>query len=371
MTVELAGVFALLLVSTALGLSVGLALIGSSMVGLALLVGAGNLTDLVGGPVVNALTTYTVLAAALLIVLGALLEHTGVVLGLPAQPAGRRDDPDRAAYFAGGALGVPLPASAALILVAILFEISIGRVVIAALLPGLVLSALYLLIFGLARMVRAAPLELGVAPEQGGGKVTAIVFRCLVPVLCMLVFFAPIQSGVMTPTEAAALVVIVGLIFVLVLILVSRRAQAGAWPGLSAGVSAAGVFLLILIGLTLFGQVMALGQVARHVSEAVSPLGLDGHALLGLAVVAALIVGTILGPLAGIGVTGAATYGLLVAAGTDQVVIGVVFFLTAEAIRVGPRLWRGGFLRQGGDLGNWLNYLAALAVIAGYIVLFK
>jgi hypothetical protein len=86
-------------------------------------------------------------------------------------------------------------------------------------------------------------------------------------------------------------------------------------------------------------------------------------------VVAALLAGTILGPLAAIGLAVAAGFGVLMGAGVDGLFVGVVLFLTAEAIRVGPRLWRGGFLRFDGGLGSWPNYLAALAVIAGYVLL--
>lgn len=369
MTVELAGVVALLFVLTALGVSAGLALIASSMVGITLLIGVGNLTALTGATVMNAVTAYATLSAVLLIGLGALLVHTGTVLSLPPRGAGLRGDPDRATYFAGGAFGVPLPASAALILVAVTFELSIVRLAAAALLPGLALSALYLAIFGLSRLIRPAPLELEAAPASDGGKVLAIVFRCLVPVLGALAFLAPIQAGILTPTEAAALAAVVGLIFVLVLSLVSKRARGGAWPGFSAGISAAAVFLLILVGLTLFASVLSLAGAARLAAEAVAPFTLDGRVLLGLTAVLALIVGIVLGPLAGVGVTGAAAFALLTAAGVDPLAMGVVLFLAAEAIRVGPRLWRGGFLRRAGEPGSWPYFLAAVAAIAGYILL--
>lgn len=372
MSIELAGIVTLLFVLTALGVSAGLALLGAAMVGAALLLGADKLAPLMGTGVTHAVTTYAAVCAMLLIVTGALLEHVGAVLGLPVRPDGRRADPDRAAWFAGGAFGVPLPVAASLVFVGLVTETSIGRLTVAALLPGLALSALYLLVFGLSRLVRAAPLELSADPQADGGdgRVLAIVFRCVVPVIGTLVFVAPIRSGVLTPTEAAALVVVIGLIFALVLMLVSRRAQAGAWRGLSAGVSAAAIFLLILVGLGLFGQLLAFGGVPQALAKAVAPLGLDGRTLLGATVIAALVAGTILGPLVAMGLAAVLSFGILSAAGVNVIVIGVVLFLTAEAIRVGPRLWRGGFLRQPGSLGSWPNYLAALAVIAGYVVLF-
>jgi hypothetical protein len=367
MSVELAGTVALLFVLTALGVSVGLALLGAGMVGVTLLVGADKLAPLMGNGITHAVTSYAAVCAILLIVIGALLEHVGAVLDLPARPDDRHADPDRAAWFAGGTFGVPLPVAASLVFVGLVTETSIARLTVAALLPGLALSALYLLLFGLSRLVRPAPLELGAGPqpERGGdGRVLAIVFRCAVPVVGTLLFVAPIRSGVLTPTEAAGLVVVIGLIFALVLMLVSRRAQAGAWPGLSAGVSAAAIFLLILVGLALFGQLLAFGGVPQALAKAVTPLGLDGRALLGAAAVAALVAGTILGPLAAVGLAAPLAFGLVTTAGVNPIVIGVVLFLTAEAVRVGPRLWRGGFL------GSWPNYLAALAVTAGYIVLF-
>lgn len=107
---------------------------------------------------------------------------------------------------ASGTLGVLIPPSVMLVIMGDLLSISVGDLFTGALLPGLLLSALYLTFLIVAAIFRPDLLPPATAiPFEGGVRELAIlVFKGFVPptILVMMVL-GSIFFGVATPTEAA------------------------------------------------------------------------------------------------------------------------------------------------------------------------
>ena len=103
-----------------------------------------------------------------------------------------------------GTLGILIPPSIMLVLMADRLAISVGDLFLGALLPGLLLSALYI-----AFIVTNASLRPGVAPAVSHAQpitldlLGALAKSVLPPILLIFAVLGSIFFGLATPTEAA------------------------------------------------------------------------------------------------------------------------------------------------------------------------
>jgi len=107
---------------------------------------------------------------------------------------------------ASGTLGILIPPSIMLVLMADLLSISVGTLFMAAIIPGLLLSSLYYLYIWLLSRSKpelAPPLAEGIGPSTSG-ELWLLVFRSFLPPLLLIVLvLGSIFAGWATPTEAA------------------------------------------------------------------------------------------------------------------------------------------------------------------------
>lgn len=112
---------------------------------------------------------------------------------------------------AGGTLGILIPPSIIFIIYGGLAEVSIGKLFIAGVIPGLLLAFVY----GAYIAIRAM-LEPGIAPREprASGREILAALRSLWPVGALAtVVFGGIYGGIATPTEVAGLAAALALLF--------------------------------------------------------------------------------------------------------------------------------------------------------------
>jgi len=156
---------------------------------------------------------------------------------------------------ASGTLGILIPPSIMLIIMADLMQVSVGNVFMAALLPGLTLSALYLAFVILVATVTPSmapplPPELLQVPK---GELSPLLLRAFVPPVFLIgLIKGCILFGWATPSEAGA----VGAVGALFLALVAGKLRQGVLRSVchSAGRTVAMIFF-ILISATCFAYV--------------------------------------------------------------------------------------------------------------------
>ncbi len=105
-----------------------------------------------------------------------------------------------------GTLGILIPPSIMLVIMSDLMSIPVGTTFIAAILPGLLLSALYsLYIYTLCHIKPelAPPLPEDVGPKNSGEFWLMILRSFLPPVFLIVIVLGSIFAGIATPTEAA------------------------------------------------------------------------------------------------------------------------------------------------------------------------
>jgi tripartite ATP-independent transporter DctM subunit len=153
-------------------------------------------------------------------IVGAVVTLMGL-LALPAMLRARYDHSFASGIIcAGGTLGILIPPSIMLIVYAAASGVSIVRLYAAALLPGLLLTGLYL-IYVVSRSIaqphvapKPAPGEI---PEVPLGKLLVMVFTSFVPLAFLILsVLGSILFGLATPTEAASIGALGGLFLAVV-----------------------------------------------------------------------------------------------------------------------------------------------------------
>ena len=167
-----------------------------------------------GSMAVAALATCAMFATATGIV-GAVVTLMGL-LALPAMlKAGYDQRLSCGVICAGGTLGILIPPSIMLIVYAAASSVSVVRLYAAAMLPGLLLSGLYIT-YVITRVVVNPKLAPALPKEQSDvpwGKAALLLLEAFVP-LAVLIFcvLGSILFGLATPTEAAAVGALGGLV---------------------------------------------------------------------------------------------------------------------------------------------------------------
>jgi len=218
-----------------------------------LMTGFSRLLGGVRGGLAITVTVIGLLLAATTGIIGASV----VLLALLGMPVMLRQGYD-AALAAGtvcavGTLGILIPPSIMLVLMADRMAMSVGDLFLGAVFPGLLLGGLYilyLLIYGLVRP-EGAP----AAPREPFDlKAAADLFRAIVPPAALiLLVLGSIFLGLATPTEAAG----VGAAGALLLAWVKRQLKPGVMPEvLRETTLTTGFIFAIMLGATAFALVL-------------------------------------------------------------------------------------------------------------------
>ncbi len=107
---------------------------------------------------------------------------------------------------ASGTLGILIPPSIMLVIMADLLSISVGNLFVGALFPGLLLSGLYFAYIWFLSHLRpglAPPLPAAAGPETAGELARTIAVSFIPPAFLILLVLGSIFAGWATPTEAA------------------------------------------------------------------------------------------------------------------------------------------------------------------------
>ncbi len=197
---------------------------------------------------------------------------TAATMGQVALPEMRRYGYSGAlstgALAAGGTLGILIPPSVVLVIYAILTEQSIGKMFMAAVIPGVLAALGYML--AIAVYVRLNP-EAGpaAAPETLRRDVGSSLRSAMVLIIFVIVI-GGIYTGRFTPTEGAA----VGAFLTAVMAFtVGRMRLAGLKACLLGAGEASAMIFLILFGAELFNAALALTQMPQQAAQAVAEAG--------------------------------------------------------------------------------------------------
>ncbi len=226
---------------------------------------------------------------------------------------------------AGGSLGILIPPSVVFIVYGILTEQSIGKLFMAGLIPGILLSILFVVTIILWTSLRP---ELG---PKGPKFPLREKLASLSGIMETLILFALIMGGlflgIFTPTEAGA----VGAFGTLLLAVVSRNLSVkGFVEAIIETTRISCMILVIVAGATIFGHFLAVTRIPFDIAQWVSGIDLPRYIIMMLIIAVYLIGGCIIDSLALVMLTIPIFYPVILFLQYDPIWFGVIIVLVTQ-----------------------------------------
>jgi tripartite ATP-independent transporter DctM subunit len=222
----------------------------------------------VAGTVFSAISGSTIATTAML---GSLMLPVMLARGYhPAMATGP--------IMAIGAVDMLIPPSALTVLLGSLSGISISKLLIGGVVPGLILSVAFVG-YIVARVLldpKLAPAT-AIEPRTGWAKYRLLVLYVLPLISIFIVVIGAMSGGIATPTESAALGAIATIALAAAYRALSLSALIAALRG-TVGISA--MILFIILGATTFSQILSFSGATEGIVSAVFSRGLSPAAIL-------------------------------------------------------------------------------------------
>jgi tripartite ATP-independent transporter DctM subunit len=256
---------------------------------------------------------------------------------------GYPDDISIGTLAGAGTLGLLIPPSIIMIVYGVAANVSIAKLFLAGVIPGLMLAALfmgYIMVWALLNKEKVPAADTAMSFAQ---KVYAS--RHLIPVVSLIVVvLGGIYSGIATATEAAAL----GVAGSLVLAAIERSLT---WEKFREGLVAA-CRIYCMIGLILAGAAfltLAMGFIGlpRHLAEFIGALNLSPFMLMLGLIGFFIILGCFLDGISVVVLTIAVLLPTVEAAGFDLIWFGIFIVLVVEMAQITPPVGFNLFVIQG------------------------
>jgi tripartite ATP-independent transporter DctM subunit len=246
--------------------------------------------------------------------------------------------------LAGAAtLGLLIPPSIIMIVYGVAADVSIAKLFVAGIVPGIVLAVLFMGYIMVWSLFNPSKIPAAEHTMNLGAKLYAS--RHLIPVVVLIgAVLGSIYSGIATATEAAA----IGVLGSLVLAAVEGSLS---WKSFVGGVGAA-CRVYCMIGLILAGAAfltLAMGFVGlpRHLAEFITSMNLSPIALVLALTVFYLILGCFLDGISMVVLTIGVLLPTIQAAGFDLIWFGVFTVLLVELAQITPPVGLNLFVLQG------------------------
>lgn len=232
-----------------------------------------------------------------------------------------------------GTLAMLIPPSIALILYGIIADVSIGKLLIAGVIPGLFVTVA--IMFTVAVVVYFDPAAAPIGRAYTMGEKLASL-RGVGPMVALFVAVtAVIYTGIATPTEASA----IGAFGAMVLALWKGRLSVRTlWDSLLRASQTTCMILLIILGAHIFGYFFTITRVTNDIVTWVEALSLAPILVILVLLLILVILGAFMDQVAILILTVPVFLPLVKALGFDPIWFGVIFVVTAEVGMVTPPL---------------------------------
>ena len=235
---------------------------------------------------------------------------------------------------AGGTLGILIPPSIVMVLYAALVEESVGRLFIAGILPGILMSVVFMAYIAFI-LIR----DPSIAPRRAGADLSAAVlsqrpFLDVLPIVVLLTsVLGGIYAGITPPTEASA----VGAAGALVLAAAYRTLTWKVFTGsVMSTVKTTCMVAMIIIGAQILSTALTFSGVSREVSEWVLTLGLSKVEFFLMLVVLYVILGCFVDGISMIYMTLPVLLPIIKVIGFDLIWLGVIITILIELGQITP-----------------------------------
>jgi C4-dicarboxylate transporter DctM subunit len=243
---------------------------------------------------------------------------------------------------AGGTLGILIPPSTVMVIYGILTEQPIGTLFVAGILPGILLSGLFLITI---YILTARNPELGPAGPRFSLRERIGALQSMGGLLGLFILvIGGLYAGWFTPTEAAG----IGAFGALLVTLSKRRLnRENLLASLTETTLTSAMIFLILIGANIFGYFLAVSQIPEWVIGRVTALGMNRYLVLGVVSLVYMVLGCLMEGLAIMVITLPVIYPMMMNLGFDPIWFGIVITLFMEMSLITPPVGMNVFVISG------------------------
>jgi tripartite ATP-independent transporter DctM subunit len=295
---------------------------------------------------------------------------TGAAMCTVALPEMRRfkyaDSLSTGSIAAGGTLGLMIPPSILFVIYGIMTEQSIGKLLLAGIIPGFVETLLFILAVGIVTTLRPA---LGAAGPPSTWRERLLAVRGVWEVIVLfLIVIGGIYVGLATPAESAAFGAVGALVFGL-----ARRTL--AWRGLLSAldqtIRTTAMVFFIVIGADLFGYFMALSQFPMRLAGWFTHMQVAPVVVLWSIIATYIVLGALMDELAMILLTVPIFFPIVKSLGYDPIWFGVVIVVVVQIGLIAPPIGLNVFVIGGiaRDVPLTTIYRGIMPFLAAMIVL--
>ena len=255
-------------------------------------------------------------------------------MGIPEmRRRGYPDDIATGSICAGGTLGILIPPSITFILYGIATETSIGRLFLAGVLPGLMLTGLFMLwtLFIIwKRGFRAHAAHFRYTWTQKFQSIPKIAPFLAIVIGVMYVLY----GGIATPSEAAGVGAALCVVLAVIIYRMWRPVQ--WWTILRDTTRESVMILMIIAAAVLFGYMLTSLYLTQTLAQAIADAHFNRWVLMGMINLFLLVCGFFIPPAAIILMTAPILYPIIKAAGFDPVWFGVILTINMEIGLIHP-----------------------------------
>ena len=323
------------------------------------------------------LASATILACAGFAALSGSSVASAITMGRVTLPEMRRYNYDprlaTGVVAAGGTLGILIPPSTVLVIYGILTEQSIGKLFLAGFLPGLLLTALFIVTVALVCAVRPAfgpPGPRATMPERWAALGRAVPFFVL-----LVATIGGMYAGVFTVTEASAVGAGLTLVHALWRRQLTRPLLADA---LLQTVRTTAMVFLILIGAHIFSPFLAMSRIPVDLASALTGMALAPLVVVAVILVAYVVLGMFLEGFAILVLTVPIVFPIVLALGYDPIWFGIFMVIVLEMGLISPPVGINVFVVKGvaedvpmgqifaGIMPFWVAMMVCVALIVAF-----
>lgn len=247
---------------------------------------------------------------------------------------------------AGGTLGILIPPSVPMIIYGSVTGESIGKLFIAGIVPGLILTLLFMLFASIqTRHIKEKP---ATWKERFDGTKTAI-WGLLLPAIVI----GGIYTGIFTPTEAAAVGVMIS--FLIAALIYRNLTISNLKKILIATVKTNAMILFIIVGAMLLGYVMTILNIPQTITNYATAQDISPWLIFILINIVLLILGMFLETVSILVITLPILYPIITALGFDPIWFAIIMVINMELALISPPVGLNLFVLKGIDKENTIN----------------
>ncbi len=262
---------------------------------------------------------------------------------------------------AGGTLGILIPPSVPMIIYGSVTGESIGKLFIAGIVPGLILTILFMVFASYqTRNIKDIPATWKERMEA----TKKAIWGLLLPVIVI----GGIYSGLFTPTEAAAVGVVVS--FVISAFVYRNLNWKNFKKMIISTVNTNAMILFIMVGAMLLGYIMTILQIPQLITNYATEQNISPWVIFILINIALLILGMFLETISIIVITVPILYPIVTTLGFDPIWFAIIMVINMELALISPPVGLNLFVLKGIDKSNTISEIVKGVIPYAIIMVF-